>query len=194
MKFNYWCIDCQMHEEAQGVDQPAQYKMVTAQQVKGHLRPKRDVLNSSRYVLYCTLKHKINLSSTWISIEKKHTYRNSWAEEKRSVQRGGRNGSGSLQVTVLWHPAARKKWLRRLLKGQKCGKKTNKCLNAVTTFLRRFVLLWTRLSTSCRQWTGLSSLHGDKSVLAVLAGEGSFFPAMGFESSCAARASTWLTR
>lgn len=58
-----------MHEEAQGVDQPAQYKMVTAQQVKGHLRPKREVLNSS--VLYCTLKHKIDLFSIWISIEKK---------------------------------------------------------------------------------------------------------------------------
>lgn len=60
-----------MHEEAQGVDQPAQYKMVAAQQVKGYLWPKRDILNSSRYVLYYTLKHKIDLSSIWISIEKK---------------------------------------------------------------------------------------------------------------------------
>lgn len=30
-----------MHEEAQGVDQPAQYQMVTTQQVKGHLRSNR---------------------------------------------------------------------------------------------------------------------------------------------------------
>lgn len=52
-----------MHEEAQGVDQPAQYKMVAAQQVEGHLRPKKEVLNSSRYVLYCTLEHKIDLFS-----------------------------------------------------------------------------------------------------------------------------------
>lgn len=59
-----------MHEEAQGVDQPAQYKMVGAQQVKGHLWPKRDVLNSSRYLLYCTLKHKIDLFNISISIEK----------------------------------------------------------------------------------------------------------------------------
>lgn len=60
-----------MHEKAQGVDQPAQYKMVAAQQVKGHLRPKRDVLNSSHYLLYCTLKHKIGLFNIWISIGKK---------------------------------------------------------------------------------------------------------------------------
>lgn len=34
-----------MHEEAQGVDQPAQYQMITAQQVKGHLRSSREILH-----------------------------------------------------------------------------------------------------------------------------------------------------
>lgn len=32
-------MDCQMHEDTQCVDQPAQHQMVAAQQVKGHLRP-----------------------------------------------------------------------------------------------------------------------------------------------------------
>lgn len=32
-----------MHKEAQSVDQPAQYQVVTAQQVKGHLRPSKKV-------------------------------------------------------------------------------------------------------------------------------------------------------
>lgn len=31
-----------MHEEAQRVDQPAQDKMVAAQQIEGHLRPERE--------------------------------------------------------------------------------------------------------------------------------------------------------
>lgn len=47
-----------MHEEAQGVDQPAQYQMVAAQQVKGHLRPSRKVIHFSFKMFCCTLKHK----------------------------------------------------------------------------------------------------------------------------------------
>lgn len=31
-----------MHEEAQCVDQPAQDKIVAAQQIEGHLRPERE--------------------------------------------------------------------------------------------------------------------------------------------------------
>lgn len=46
----YRCIDCQMHEEAQGVDQPAQHEVVTAQQVEGHLRPCRKSFNHSSYM------------------------------------------------------------------------------------------------------------------------------------------------
>lgn len=44
-----------MHEEAQGVDQPAQYEVVTAQQVEGHLRPSRKSFNYSSYI-YCKLE------------------------------------------------------------------------------------------------------------------------------------------
>lgn len=51
----YRCIDCQMHEEAQRVDQPAQNQVVAAQQVKGHLRPGRKVEFKT---LCCTLQPK----------------------------------------------------------------------------------------------------------------------------------------
>lgn len=37
-----------MHEEAQRLDQPAQDKMVAAQQIEGHLWPERERIKSRR--------------------------------------------------------------------------------------------------------------------------------------------------
>lgn len=51
--WNYRCVNCQMHEDGQCVDQPAQYQMVAAQQVKGRLRPSTKVFHYSFHMLYC---------------------------------------------------------------------------------------------------------------------------------------------
>lgn len=64
-----------MHEEAQRVDQPAQDKMVAAQQIEGHLRPERERIKKSSTVAHLAVKKVLCLS--FVCVLKRLTYRNS---------------------------------------------------------------------------------------------------------------------
>lgn len=190
----YRCIDCQMHKEPQSVDQPPQYQVVAAQQVKGHLRPKRKTLSINQIFSYSFIWESITAELT--DTQRERTCLPVVVLKQREEKVPGHGG------VAVWGglPPGRCDSLQQ--KDTKSAKPLresfpkNKKLQrgeSLSTLLRLLVLLWIRFSTTCRQWTGLSPGYAVDSAVSAELTDASFFSETGLESSWAAKARTCST-